>query len=127
MVEASVQYKAQIVSWQKRNGHVDYRIRIDAPRNISFHLNDRYSNIRMVQSTIKRQLQGSLIRNVPNFPPKKLFGNTKDVFIEDRKQRLEQFLNQFLGISKIAANEFVLVFFEQSVEPQDLMKFNELI
>jgi hypothetical protein len=130
MVEAGtdqISYKAQILSYSKRNGHIQYRIRIDAPNNITFHINDRYSNLRLIQSTIKKQLQGSMLRKVPNFPPKKLFGNTKEGFIDDRMHRLNNFWNQFLSIPAIASNEFVLVFFEQQVEVADTDKFKQLI
>ena len=106
---------------------MQYRIRIDAPNDITFHINDRYSNLRLISSTIKRQLPSNILKIVPMFPPKKLFGGNKESFIEERKQRLNHFFNKFLEIPEVASNEFILVFFEQQVESQDALKFKRLI
>ena len=67
------------------------------------------------------------MRKVPNFPPKKLFGNTKDEFLDRRMRLLNIFWNQFLSDPNVAGNEFIIVFFEQQVEPADADKIKQLI
>jgi hypothetical protein len=98
MVDAATSLKVQILSWSKAPGHVTYRIRIDGPGNITFHVNERYSSIRNICSSIRKQLPEGATRSVPQFPGKKAFGNTKESFIEQRKQRMQVFLNAFFTI-----------------------------
>ena len=107
-------------------GHIEYRLRIDGPANITFHLRDRYSNIRSLCSVVRKQLPPAAARNVPQFPGKKLFGNTKEGFIENRKERLQIFLNAFFTIQAVARSGQVLSFFERNVEKDDKQEIKSL-
>ena len=70
---------------------VNYKIKVDGPRDITFHIIDRYSSLRELQWVIKLTSKSS--KGWPNFPKKKLFGNTEPSFLMQRQKDLELFLN----------------------------------
>ena len=64
----------------ERDGFANYIIKVVAPRDISFHLKDRYSSMREFQSMVKRQIGSA--DGTPNFPKKKYIGNMEPAFLE---------------------------------------------
>ena len=63
-----------------QNNYAVYRIKVVGPRDISFHLLDRYSSLREFQAMVKRNIGSS--DGMPTFPKKKYFGNTDPAFLE---------------------------------------------
>ena len=57
-----------------------YILKIIGPRDISFHLKDRYSSMREFQAMVKRQIGSS--DGMPTFPKKKIFGNMEPAFLQ---------------------------------------------
>jgi len=58
-----------------RNEYVEYQIKIMValPYNITFHIRDRYSEMLSWYETVKANINVKF--GLPNFPPKKMFGN----------------------------------------------------
>ena len=51
----AVDFNVSVVKHQvTREGHAEYIIKVIGPRDISFHLKDRYSSIREFQSMVKK-------------------------------------------------------------------------
>ena len=65
----------------ERDGFANYVVKVVVqPREISFHLKDRYSSMREFQSMVKRQIGSA--DGTPNFPKKKYIGNMEPAFLE---------------------------------------------
>lgn len=76
------------------NGVVFYSISItdvNAQKSTWF-LKARYSQIRALHIEVEKSSQGQL----PDFPPKKFFGNLEQNFISQRKKHLENYFNTLL-------------------------------
>ena len=80
------------------------------PRDIVFHIKDRYSSLREFQTLIKKNIESS--DGTPSFPKKKFFGNLDNNFLETRKNQLSLFLNTFLAHPLVRACELVPVYFK---------------
>ena len=80
---------------ERQGNFVNYIIRVVGPRDIQFHLKDRYSSMRDFQVRVKRSIGGA--DGTPIFPRKKWFGNTNPAFLERRSQALGIFLQMFLA------------------------------
>ena len=71
---SQVDYKVQIVGFEVvDNSHAVYNIKVLGPRDIAFHIKDRYSSLRDFQAFIKKSIESS--DGTPSFPKKKFFGN----------------------------------------------------
>lgn len=86
-------FKIQIVGFTKEDGYVAYNIKVLTGEN-SFHITDRYKNMRSLWESIKRD--SAHADRIPEFPPKKWFGNKTKEFLEQRRLALEIFLNTLL-------------------------------
>jgi hypothetical protein len=86
-------FRVQFGNYNKDEGIVSYNIRILTSQEISFHINDRYRNMRSLWEEIRRD--SSDPDRIPDFPPKKWFGKSKE-FLEQRKSGLENFFNTLL-------------------------------
>lgn len=76
-----------------RKGVVYYSLRVDeTDTNIQWLIETRYSALRSLHLRLKKVLQGQL----PNFPPKKFLGNTKESFVSYRQKQLINYLNLIL-------------------------------
>ena len=67
-------------------GYAIYTIKVVGPRDISFHIKDRYSSLREFQAMVKRTIGST--DGMPSFPKKRLFGNTEAAFLQQRSQQL---------------------------------------
>ena len=76
-----------------KQGTVYYTISVsDLTTKESWLTTTRYSTLRDIHKNIKEIYRGSL----PDFPPKKIFGNTDETFISTRKKYLENYLMTIL-------------------------------
>lgn len=87
-------FKVQIGGWNKEDGVVTYNMRILASDENSFHITDRYRNMRNLWENIRRDADNP--DRIPDFPPKKWFGNKTREFLEQRKCALQVFFNTLL-------------------------------
>ena len=84
MVDSSaVSFSVKIVSHKLVNDeYATYLIKVLAPKNISFHIDDRYSSIRSFQSSVKKNIKS--VDGVPQFPKKKYWGHMDPAFLKQR-------------------------------------------
>lgn len=77
-------------------GHVEYIINLisekDSSINVEFR--ERYSNLKDFHESLKKDANSI---NFPKFPPKKLFGNLDEKFLNERKIKLQHYFNTILG------------------------------
>ena len=75
-----VDYKVSIVGHEVvDNQFTIYNIKVLGPRDIVFHIKDRYSSLREFQILIKKNIESA--DGTPSFPKKKFFGNLDAEFI----------------------------------------------
>lgn len=86
-------FRVQFGAYNKDEGVVNYNIRILTSQEISFHITDRYRNMRSLWEEIKRDSDDP--DRIPEFPPKKWFSKSRE-FLEQRKSGLENFFNTLL-------------------------------
>ena len=76
-----VEFKVTVVKHEvTRDNFANFIIKVVGPKDISFHLKDRYSSIREFQSMVKRQIGSA--DGTPSFPKKKIFGNMEPAFLQ---------------------------------------------
>ena len=116
MVESSYNegYKVQFIKHMGNGDYVEYLIKISAPTpNISFHIQDRYSSMRSFSSDLKKTLNKKSYDGYPNFPPKKIFGNKSEQFLNQRMNSLQVFFANIFKDSSICNSDFVLNWFKR--------------
>ena len=59
-----------------------YIIKVVGPRDISFHVRDRYKSLRDFQAMVKRKIGSA--DGTPTFPKKKYIGNLEPAFLQQR-------------------------------------------
>lgn len=75
---AEINYKVTVVRYDV-NDFATYLIKIIGPKDIAFHIRDRYSLIREWYSRVKTDLPNK--QGLPEFPGKKMFGNLDPNFL----------------------------------------------
>ena len=127
MVDKS-EFKVQFIKHENRGGHVEYLYRVVAPNNISFDLRDRYSNMRRFQRQIVESLNIRSLNGVPDFPPKKAFGNMAEDFLNTRQRGLENFFKFFFANQEIQKSQQLQQYFiERAADSNSTAKVKELI
>ena len=66
------------------HAYATYLIKVIGPKNIAFHIRDRYSLIRTWQDQVKKAIPNS--ESTPECPSKKMFGNMEAPFLALRSQ-----------------------------------------
>ena len=108
------------------NAYAIYNIKVLGPRDITFHIKDRYSSLRDIQGFIKKSIESS--DGTPSFPKKKFFGNLEPNFLSQRCQQLSLFLNTFLAHPLVKSCNLVPVYFKQkAVTDLDAEAIDKLI
>lgn len=92
--DSTPSFKIQIGSYNKEDGIVTYNIRVLSVNDNSFHIVDRYRNMRSLWEEIRRDAPNP--NRIPEFPPKKWFGGRSRDFLDARKSALEIFFNTLL-------------------------------
>jgi hypothetical protein len=83
----------QFVTYENVGDHIEYKISVKDPQNQSYELQARYRTLRDIFNQLKDNLGQE---GLPEFPPKRLFGNMNVDFITSRKAGLESFFNKLL-------------------------------
>ena len=86
-----------------------YLIKVVGPKDISFHIRDRYSSIREFQSMVKKYIPST--DGTPNYPKKRFWGNLDEVWLELRSRQLSLFLNTFLAHPHVKVCHLVPIYF----------------
>jgi hypothetical protein len=105
---SSIQFKVTVVRFDVSD-HATYLIKIIGPKNISFHIRDRYSMLREMQNQVKNNIRNG--KSLPEFPAKKMFGNLDEAFLAQRRTSLEVFLNTFLSNPEVKTSKLIPVYF----------------
>ena len=92
------------------NAYAVYLIKVVGPKDISFHIRDRYSSIREFQSMVKKNIEST--DGTPNFPKKRFWGNLDADWLELRTRQLSLFLNTFLAHPHVKACKLVPIYFK---------------
>ena len=94
-MEKPKNYRLKFVKYIKRD-HVDYLIRLifleDDKINVEFL--ERYSVFKDLHESFKKEANSI---NFPKFPPKKIWWNTEEKFLNQRQTALEHYFNTILG------------------------------
>jgi len=106
----------QFLSHEISNGVVLYQVRVSGPNDITFHLKDRYKRMRNFYQQLRRQLPPQKAQNLPEFPPKRLIGNKKAAFINQRKNGLQNFMNSILADPEIAKLKLTINYFKDHLQ-----------
>ena len=92
------------------NAYAVYLIKVVGPKDIAFHIRDRYSSIREFQSMVKKNIEST--DGTPNFPKKRFWGNLDADWLELRTRQLSLFLNTFLAHPHVKACKLVPIYFK---------------
>ena len=87
-----------------------YLIKVVGPKDISFHIRDRYSSLREFQSMVKKYIPST--DGTPNFPKKRFWGNLDEQWLELRCRQLSLFLNTFLAHPHVKVCHLVPIYFK---------------
>ncbi len=94
-MEKPKNYRLKFVKYIKRD-HVDYLIRLicleDDKINLEFL--ERYSVFKDLHESFRKEANSI---NFPKFPPKKIWWNTEEKFLNQRQTALEHYFNTILG------------------------------
>ena len=89
-----------IPSYETKDGYTLYNMRVKTVTEGVWSFQQRYSVLRDGHEQMRRSLRAQL----PPFPPKKLWGNTKDSFLRVRRAALEEYLNSVSAIPEVCNN-----------------------
>jgi len=87
-----------------------YLIKVVGPKDISFHIRDRYSSLREFQSMVKKYIPST--DGTPNFPKKRFWGNLDEQWLDLRCRQLSLFLNTFLAHPHVKVCHLVPIYFK---------------
>lgn len=95
-MESSKHYRIIFKNFEITQGHVEYIINLISEKDSSINVEfkDRYSNLKDLHESLKKEANSI---NFPKFPPKKLFGNLDEKFLNERKIKLQHYFNTILG------------------------------
>lgn len=109
-MESKKTYNVMFVKYFTNDGATKYLVKVvDTSGKGSFHILDRYSSMRRYWCDMKEEYGKEAL---PEFPPKKWFGNKNPDFIKTRKERLEHFFSQLLKDPKLASCEITQRYFD---------------
>jgi hypothetical protein len=93
-------YVISIPSYETKDGYTLYNLRVKTVTEGVWSFQQRYSVLRDGHEQMRRSIRAQL----PPFPPKKLWGNTKDSFVRIRRAALEEYLNSISDIPEVCSN-----------------------
>ncbi len=95
----SVPFRLKFLEHEANDGVIWYNVSITDvnAQKATWFLKIRYSQILALHKQIKENHEGAL----PDFPPKKLFGNLDPNFVSQRKKHLENYFNTLLRMINI--------------------------
>lgn len=118
-------FRAQFLDHQIINSIVFYTISMVDPQSIkTYFLTSRYSSLRDLHESLKQKYPQEM--KLPEFPPKKWFGNLNESFIAKRKKLLEDYFNAFLINASLVKDPITLQYFEM-MENEKLNNINGLL
>lgn len=86
-----------IANFEVADGHTVYQIEVSAPNGPCWMIHKRYSEIRQLHDTLRLWLGDGL----PQFPPRRLFGNHDPAFLQERQNGLQRYINYTLNLIRM--------------------------
>jgi len=83
----------KFIGYENTGNHIIYNIGVKDSSNQTYQLQARYKTLREIYSQLKETIDAS---EMPDFPPKRLFGNMNVEFVSQRQKALENFFNNLL-------------------------------
>ena len=95
-METYKHYRIGFKNYEIFSGHVEYIVTLicETDDSINVEFKDRYSSLKDLHEALKKEANSI---NFPKFPPKKLFGNLDEKFLNERKIKLQHYFNTILG------------------------------
>ena len=95
-MESNKHYRIIFKNFEISQGHVEYIINLISEKDSSINVEfkERYSNLKDLHESLRKDANSI---NFPKFPPKKLFGNLDEKFLNERKIKLQHYFNTILG------------------------------
>jgi len=95
-MESNKHYRIIFKNFEISQGHVEYIVNLISEKDncINVEFKERYSNLKELHESLKKEANSI---NFPKFPPKKLFGNLDEKFLNERKIKLQHYFNTILG------------------------------
>lgn len=95
-MESNKHYRIIFKNFEITQGHVEYIINLISEKDstINVEFKERYSNLKELHESLRKEANSI---NFPKFPPKKLFGNLDEKFLNERKIKLQHYFNTILG------------------------------
>ena len=79
----NITYKIQMLKVLTDTGHAEFVFKVRGPGGISFHIIDRYSQMRNFQSYLLKDVNDKqALANLPAFPKKRYYGSMDAGFLE---------------------------------------------
>lgn len=94
-------YVISIPAYETKDGYTLYKVRVKKGSEGVWSFQERYSVLREGHEQLRRTIRGQL----PPFPPKKLWGNTKEAFVRNRRAALEEYFRLVSALPDIRNNE----------------------
>ena len=94
-------YVISIPSYETKDGYTLYKVQVKKGTGEVWSFQERYSVLREGHEQVRRTVRTQL----PPFPPKKLWGNTKDAFVRVRRAALEEYFHLISSLPEIRNNE----------------------
>jgi len=83
----------KFIGFENMGNHIVYNIGVKDASNQTYQLQARYKTLRDIYTQLKETVDPS---EMPDFPPKRLFGNMNVEFVSQRQKALENFFNNLL-------------------------------
>jgi len=88
-------FTIKFANYENKNNHTEYTILIKDSNNETWTIKARYSQLRHLNRSLREMVSSEV--SLPEFPPKKFFGNLDPSFISQRQKALENYFNNLLG------------------------------
>jgi hypothetical protein len=101
-MEKNRNYRIYFINYKKRGDHVEYIIRLNCieDNNLYAEFTERYSTLKDLHDAMKKE--ATKASNFPKFPPKKFFGNTDEIFLNQRQTELQKYFNQLFSSKELS-------------------------
>ena len=115
----------QILNHQNKEGTIYYNIKITLSNNQSIIICERYSELLNLHNLMSKE------ESLPNFPPKKFFYNTNELFLNQRQMDLNKYFSLITSSDKLInlpsfTNWIKNVFRDVEIIPKVSYNYNEI-
>lgn len=100
------------------HSHISYTVKLlDCEEEVE--QTRRYSNFAWLHNKLQEQLPQEERQHLPELPPKRFVGRSNLVFLERRRQQLEEYLQQLLQLKEVVCSDAIWLFL--SAQPSTII------